>query len=41
MSFVNKNLAEWSIYAGTPAKKIKNRSKKILEIEKELLNAIL
>lgn len=41
MSFVNKNLAEWSIYAGTPAKKIKNRSKKILEIEKELLNGIL
>lgn len=41
MSFVNKNLEAWSIYAGTPAVKIKKRSKKIIEIEKKLIDGIL
>ena len=36
MSLVNKPLEEWSIYAGIPCKKIKDRSKKLLEYEKEL-----
>lgn len=36
MSFVNKNLEEWSIYAGIPCKKLKNRSKKLLELSKEI-----
>lgn len=30
MSFINKSLEAWSIYAGIPAKKIKERSKKLL-----------
>ena len=33
MSLVTKNLDYWSIYFGIPVKKIKNRSKKILELE--------
>ena len=33
MSLVTKNLDDWSIYFGIPVKKIKNRSKKILELE--------
>lgn len=35
MSFVNKSTSEWSIYAGIPVKKIKERSKKILDLVKE------
>ena len=38
MSLVNKNLEPWTINVGIPAKKIKNRNKKILELEKELLS---
>ena len=34
---VNKSLDEWSVYVGIPAKKINNRSKRILELEKEFL----
>jgi galactoside O-acetyltransferase len=34
MSLIKKSLKEWSIYAGIPAKFIKTRSKKILEISK-------
>ena len=37
LSLVNKSLDEWSIYVGIPAKKINNRSKRILELEKEFL----
>lgn len=32
MSLVNKSLEGWSIHAGIPAKFLKNRSKKILEL---------
>lgn len=32
MSLVNKPLEPWTIYAGIPAKKIKNRSKKLLNL---------
>ena len=35
-TFVNKELSEWGIYAGIPAKKIKDRNKKILEIYKNI-----
>ena len=31
-SFVNKNCSSWKIYAGTPMKFIKNRSKNCLEL---------
>lgn len=33
MSLVTKDLDDWGIYFGSPAKKIKNRSKKLLELE--------
>lgn len=36
-SLVKKNLSEWSLYAGVPAKKIGKRSKKLLELEKKLI----
>jgi acetyltransferase-like isoleucine patch superfamily enzyme len=36
-SLVTKECKPWGIYVGTPAKFIKERSKKILELEKELL----
>ncbi|WP_181832648.1 acyltransferase [Bosea caraganae] len=35
LSLVNKSLAPWSIYAGTPAKRIKERKKRPLELQKE------
>ena len=37
LSLVNKNCDSWGVYAGTPAKKIKNRSKNILTLEKKFL----
>lgn len=32
MSFINKSLQSWGIYAGIPAIRIKNRNKKLLEL---------
>lgn len=40
VSLVKKSTEEWSIYAGAPAKKLKNREKKILELAKELTGKI-
>lgn len=40
MSLVIKNTAPWGIYAGVPAKRIKERSKNILELEKKFLREI-
>ena len=37
MSLINKSSEPWSINAGIPAKKIKERSKKLLELEVKLL----
>jgi galactoside O-acetyltransferase len=37
VSLVNKSLDEWSIYAGNPIKKIKERSKRLLELEEQFL----
>lgn len=37
LSLVNMSLEEWGVYFGAPAKKIKMRSKKILDLEKCLL----
>jgi len=34
-SFVTSNCEAWGIYFGVPAKKIKERSKKLLDLEKE------
>ena len=35
MSLVNKNLDKWGIYVGSPVKKIKDRSKKLLKLRNE------
>ncbi len=37
MSLVNESLPDWGIYAGIPCKWKKERSKKLLELEKKLL----
>lgn len=37
MSLVLKSTEPWSIYIGTPAKKLKDRKKNMLELEKEFL----
>lgn len=34
MSLVLKDTKSWSIYVGNPVKKLKNRSKDLLELEK-------
>lgn len=39
MSLVNKSLDDWGIYIGIPCKKIKERSKKLLELEKEMISS--
>lgn len=36
-SLIKNDCDEWSIYVGCPAVKIKNRSKNILELEKQML----
>lgn len=38
-SLVTKNCIPWSIYLGTPAKKLKERNKYLLELEKKFLNS--
>lgn len=40
LSFVNKSLKEWKIYVGAPVKLLKERSKKIIELENEWVNYI-
>lgn len=37
LSLVNKNLDPWGVYFGIPAKRLKSRSKNILELEKKFL----
>ena len=38
LSLVTKDMDDWGVYFGSPAKKLKNRSKKLLELEQQLLN---
>lgn len=38
MSLVNKSTLPWGIYIGVPCKRIKERKKKILELEQEFVN---
>lgn len=40
MSLVRKSTEPWSIYIGVPAKKLRNRSRDLLELEKQYLNEI-
>lgn len=37
MSLVAKSLDPWGVYAGSPVKRLKDRSKKLLELEEEML----
>ncbi len=37
-SVVNKSTEPWGIYLGTPARKVKDRSRKLLELEKTYLD---
>ena len=39
MSLVNKSLDDWGICIGIPCKRIKERSKKLLELEKEMFGS--
>ncbi len=41
LSLVNRSTEEWSIYAGIPAKKIKERKKRIIALEKKFLREML
>lgn len=41
MSLVNKSLDDWGIYIGSPCKRIKDRNKKILEMEVMLRNQLV
>lgn len=40
MTFVNKSTAPWGVYAGIPAKRIKDRKKDLLKYESEFLKTI-
>lgn len=40
MSLVRNSLEPWGIYAGVPCRKIKERKKKLLELEKNYLEAL-
>ena len=39
MSMVTKSTEPWSIYFGSPAKRLKNRSRELLELEAQYLAA--
>lgn len=38
MSLVNKSTSSWGIYVGNPVRYLKQRSKRILELEKDFIN---
>ena len=40
LTLVNKNLDEWGIYTGNPAKRIKDRNRKLLTLEKEFVEEL-
>jgi acetyltransferase-like isoleucine patch superfamily enzyme len=40
LSLVNKSLPGWKIYAGIPAKPIKDRKKDLLKLEEEFLKEL-
>ena len=39
MSLVNKSLGDWGVYVGIPCRRVKDRSRKLLNLEKEFLSA--
>lgn len=40
LTLVNKSLNEWGIYSGNPAKRIKERNRKLLTLEKEFVEEL-
>ena len=40
MSLIRSNTESWSIYVGSPAKRLKNRCKDLLALEKQYLNEL-
>lgn len=36
LSFVNRSLEPWGVYGGVPARRIRDRARKVLELEEEL-----
>lgn len=38
MSLVNKSLDEWGIYVGIPCRRVKDRSKRLLSLEQDMLS---
>jgi acetyltransferase-like isoleucine patch superfamily enzyme len=40
MSMVNKKTTPWGIYVGIPAKRVKERNKEVLKLEKKFLMEI-
>lgn len=40
LSLIRKSTEEWSVYLGNPAKKLTNRKKDLLELEKQYLNEV-
>lgn len=40
LSLVSKSLDEWGVYFGTPAKRLKDRKKDLLDLEKNLLGVL-
>lgn len=40
MSLVNKTTEPWGVYIGTPARRVKSRTKKVLELEKRFLSEV-
>lgn len=40
LSLVTKSLPEWGVYFGSPAKRLKARSKRLLELERQFLEEI-
>lgn len=41
LSLVNKSIDSWGIYCGIPVKKLKKRSKNLLNLEKQFMNNII
>ena len=41
MSLVNKTLDKWGICVGIPCRRVKDRSKRILELEKQMIGSII
>jgi galactoside O-acetyltransferase len=41
MTLVNKNTLPWGVYVGNPARRLKERNKKMLDLEKQFLSEVV